>query len=156
MTGYIHQLRGLVGSQRIFVPGVRAVIVNEAGEVLLQYRSDMARWGVPGGAVEPDETAMAALRREVKEETSLTVLHAEPMALYCGPEQRFAYPNGDEVQCFAVAFVVRRWDGRPRADGREGTALRFFPLSGLPAALVAVHEETLGDFMRYEGQFLVR
>ena len=83
------------------------------------------------------------------------VLQAEPMALYSGPSQRFSYPNGDAVQCFAIAFIVRRWEGQPCADGVEGSELRFFPLSELPEDLVPVHRQTLEDYGRYSGMFLV-
>jgi len=44
----------------------------------------------------------------------------EQMALYSGPSQRFQYPNGDEIQCFSVAFIVRDWTGEPRGGRRRG------------------------------------
>jgi mutator protein MutT len=151
---YLQEIRKLVGSRRIFVPGVRAVIVNKAGEILLQKRTDTASWGLPGGSVEPDETAFEALKREVAEETALTVINAEPMALYCGPDQKFAYPNGDRVQVFAVAFIVQKWEGQPRADGIEGSMVRFFSLSKLPENLVPVHKPTIKDYSGYNGIFI--
>ncbi len=155
MDTYACMIRSLVGKQCIFVPGIRALIINDQGEVLLQQRSDTGCWGLPGGAVELGETALDALRREVHEETGLKILSAEPMALYTGPQQRFSYPNGDEVQCFAVAFIVRQWEGTPRADGVEGTELRFWPRSALPDNLVPVHSQTLADLQRYQGRFLL-
>jgi mutator protein MutT len=152
---YAHMIRSLVGTRCIFVPGVRALILNEEGEVLLQQRADTGRWGLPGGAVELGETALEALKREVLEETGLIVISAEPMALYSGLQQRFAYPNGDEVQCFAVAFIVRQWEGIPHPDGNEGAELRFWPRTQLPGNLVPVHAETLSDLERYRGRFLL-
>ena len=74
-------MRELVGSRRIFVPGVRAIILGDEGDLLLQRRSDTSLWGLPGGSVELGESALEALKREVAEETDLTVLQAEPMAL---------------------------------------------------------------------------
>lgn len=152
---YTHMIRSLVGTRCIFVPGVRALIINDQEDVLLQQRSDTGSWGLPGGAVELGETALDALRREVYEETGLKVLSAEPMALYTGPQQRFSYPNGDEVQCFAVAFIVRQWEGSPRPDGTEGMQVRFWPRTELPENLVPVHAETLADLERYQGRFLL-
>jgi len=151
---YVQEIRKLVGSCRIFVPGVRAVIVNNVGQILLQRRTDTLLWGLPGGSVEPDETAFEALKREVAEETTLTVINAEPMALYCGPEQKFAYPNGDRVQVFAIAFIVRKWEGRPRADGIEGSMVRFFAFSELPENLVSIHMQTIKDYTGYDGKFV--
>lgn len=152
---YLQEIRKEIGSRRVFVPGVRAIIVNDTGDILLQHRRDNALWGLPGGSVEIDETAMEALKREVREETALKVIEAEPMALYCGPRQKFSYPNGDQVQCFAVAFIVRKWEGRPHADGLEGSMVRFFSISELPESLVPVHQQTLEDYVRYDGTFLL-
>ena len=155
MKSYVKRMRERIGSMRMFVPGVRAIILNDAGEVLLQRRTDMALWGLPAGSVELDETVLEALHREVAEETSLKIIEADPMGLYCGPTQKNTYPNGDEIQCFAVTFIVRRWEGEPRADGVEGSELRFFALSQLPEDLVPFHRETLVDYRSYKGRFLV-
>ena len=155
MNDYLKNIRKLVGSGCIHLPGVRALILNEAGEVLLQRRMDMPLWGLPSGSVELGETALEALKREVAEETSLEVINAEPMALYSGPSQRFTYPNGDEIQCFSAAFIVRQWTGEPQADGVEGSQVRFFPLSQLPEDLVPIHEQTLCDYDKYDGAFFL-
>ncbi|MGK5631048.1 NUDIX hydrolase [Streptomyces sp. URMC 123] len=56
---------------------VGAVIADPAGRVLLLHRpaDDYlgGLWELPSGGVEPGETLIAALRREVAEETGLTV-----------------------------------------------------------------------------------
>ena len=155
MGPYLEGLRSRVGSRCLLVPGVRAILVNEEGDVLLQLRTDLGCWGLPSGSVELDETAGQALRREVREETGLEVLEAEPMALYSGPSQRFRYPNGDEIQGFSLAFVVRKWSGTPCADGAEGSQVRFWPINALPEDLVEIHRDTLADYREHRGQFLV-
>jgi ADP-ribose pyrophosphatase YjhB (NUDIX family) len=152
---YIKEIRKLVGSTRVFVPGVRAIIIEGDGNILLQHRKDNSLWGLPGGSVELDETAFEAIKREVKEETSLEVLEAEPMGLYCGPSQKFSYPGGDMVQCFAIAFIVRKWKGQPNADGVEGSMVRFFSTSELPENIVPIHIQTLEDYKSYKGDFLL-
>ncbi len=139
----------------MLLPGVRALIFNPQGEILLQRRLDMPCWCLPSGSVELGETALDALKREVAEETSLAVLEAEPMGLYSGPSQTFAYPNGDEIHCFSIAFVVRCRQGEPRADGIEGSDLRFFALSDLPSELVPIHRPTIEDYRRFRGPFLL-
>ena len=48
---------------------------GDGGQVLLVQRRnppDAARWGFPGGHVEPGETALAAAARELFEETGVT------------------------------------------------------------------------------------
>ena len=155
MGSYLQDIRSRLGQQCILLPGVRAIILNDREEVLLQRRTDMECWGLPAGSVELDETALEAVKREVSEETDIEVHHAEPMALYSGPSQRFMYPNGDEVQCFSVAFVVRKWAGTPKADGVEGSEVRFWALDNLPEDLVEIHARTLDDFKQYQGGFLL-
>ena len=152
---YIREIRAKVGTDRIFNPGVRAIILNSQGEVLLQRRTDTGNWSLPAGGVEIGETALEALQREVFEETNLNVLHAEPMALYSGLEQQFEYPNGDQIQGFAVAFIIHQWNGSPRADGEEGVEVSFWPLKKLPESLEKRHRDTLQDFQNYDGKFII-
>ena len=155
MNDYIKTMRPLIGSRPMLLPGVRALLFNQRGEILLQRRTDMPRWCLPSGSVELDETALDALKREVMEETSLVVLEAEPMGLYSGPTQKFTYLNGDKIQCFSIAFIVRRWQGEPRADGIEGSVVRFFPLSQLPEELAPIHKPTIEDYAGYQSKFLL-
>ena len=155
MGPYLESIRSRLGPQCILLPGVRAIILNDREEVLLQRRTDLACWGLPSGSVELDETALEGLKREVREETDLEVRHAEPMALYSGPSQRFVYPNGDEIQSFSVAFIVRHWAGEPKADGVEGSEVRFWPMDALPDDLVPIHVRTLNDFKKYHGGFML-
>lgn len=156
MNDYVKTMRPLIGSRPMLLPGVRALIFNRQGEILLQRRTDMPLWSLPSGSVELDETALDALKREVREETSLDVLEAEPMGVYSGPTQKFAYPNGDAIQCFSIAFIVRGWQGEPRADGVEGSSVRFFALSQLPDELAPIHRATIEDYRDYRGSFLLR
>jgi 8-oxo-dGTP pyrophosphatase MutT (NUDIX family) len=54
------------------IPTVGALIYNKAGEVLMiQTHKWSNRWGIPGGKIKTNETAVDALRREVREETGL-------------------------------------------------------------------------------------
>jgi len=155
MGPYLEGIRSRVGPQCILLPGVRAIILNDRDEVLLQRRTDLDCWGLPSGSVELNETGLEALKREVREETGLEVRSAEPMALYSGPTQRFRYPNGDEIQCFSIAFIVQDWTGTPEADGAEGSEVRFWPPGDPPQDLVAIHARTLADFRQYRGRFMI-
>lgn len=155
LKSYVLALRKHLGHQCIHLPGVRAIIPDDHGRVLLQRRIDMDLWGLPAGAVELDETAFEALRREVLEETGIEVQSAEPMALHSGPSQRFQYPNGDRIQGFAITFIVRSWAGQPKADGVEGSELRFWPIEALPPDMVPIHAQTLSDYKHFNGRFIV-
>ncbi len=57
-----------------------AVVRDEAGRILLVLRGrepSRGLWSLPGGRLEPGETAEAALVREVREETGLEVTVGE-------------------------------------------------------------------------------
>lgn len=156
MNDYVKTMRELIGTRPMLLPGVRALIFNSRQEILLQRRTDMPTWCLPSGSVELGESALEALKREVAEETSLAVLEAEPMGLYSGPAQTITYPNGDKIYCFSIAFLVHRWQGEPRADGVEGSEVRFFALDGLPSELTPIHVGTIEDYKNYQGTFLLR
>ncbi len=72
----------MITSQSI---GVCAVLFNTAGEVLVGKRKNSYKagsYGLPGGRVEVNEPLVAAIVREVQEETGLTF--TESSFKYCG------------------------------------------------------------------------
>jgi 8-oxo-dGTP pyrophosphatase MutT (NUDIX family) len=156
LKDYIKQLRERIGHMKIVMPGVRGLVIDEDGRLLLQKRADFSTWGLPAGVVDPGESALEALRREVKEETGITVLRAEPFGLYSDPKYSVTYPNGDEVQTFTMAFLVREWTGSVAADGVEAVDAGFFPLDDLPTPLYPIHVESIGDYRSYDGTFIVK
>ena len=60
---------------------IRAIVCNDKNEILLLKRNNTdycpGWWNLPGGKVEYNETAEAALIHEIKEETSLDVSKAQ-------------------------------------------------------------------------------
>jgi 8-oxo-dGTP pyrophosphatase MutT (NUDIX family) len=149
--GYVEGLRRLIGHRTIILAGVRAVIRDEAGRVLFQQRSDFGTWGLPAGAMELGESVWDALCREVREETSLTVLTARPYGIYSNPRYTTTYPNGDMVQPFTIGFLVDEWSGTPTPDGDESLQLRFFAPDTLPPAeqLHPPHRTAVRDVLRF-------
>src|SRR5579885_2578787 len=75
---YLGQLRKLVGSRTLICPGVRAVIRDEQGHLLLIQRRDNGIWGMPAGSIELNESILDCLKREVWEETGLEVQEVTP------------------------------------------------------------------------------
>lgn len=104
---------------------VAAVLRDVRGRVLLARRTagrDLAgAWEFPGGKVEPGETALQALDRELDEELGIRVLAAEP--LISVPQ---AYPGKRIV---LDVHAVSAFEGTPR--GRERQALAWAPLDKL-------------------------
>ncbi len=59
----------------MWVGGVRVVIANEEGKILMvrQHHEERDIWMVPGGGIEEGENSIEAAVREAKEETGLDI-----------------------------------------------------------------------------------
>lgn len=126
--GYISNLRRMIGSRPILMPGSALLVMNDRSEVLLQKRTDSGDWGLPGGAMEPGESFEETAARELLEETGLEAGPLEQIAVLSGQDMYYRYPNGDEVYNITAVFVARKTGGVLRLADGESTELRFFAL----------------------------
>jgi len=131
------------------IPVVSAILVNGAGEVLMQLRDDKpgledaAHWTLPGGYVEDGETPGEAIRRELREEMELDI-----DLMYQGSHRAQREP------CGAVTVEQHLFTGWLDAPAEsiplhEGQALRYFgsaDLADLPIAFD--HRATLERYFR--------
>lgn len=107
-----------------------AVIVRDGAVLMIHERSVRpgARewWTLPGGGIEPGETAEEAVRREVLEETGLVVKDAT--YLFDAP-----YPSG-----MTSVFAVTVEDGEPvlgvAEDGPEAVGIDWVALPAVATA----------------------
>lgn len=72
------------------VPSVTAIVLNPAGELLLVHKTDNGLWALPGGGIDPGESAADAVAREVKEETGMDVEATTLVGLYTNPHHVMA------------------------------------------------------------------
>ena len=116
--------------------------VERDGSLLLERRADFGTWGIPGGALDEDETVEQGITREVLEETGLEVLSIELLGVFSDPSRIIAYGDGNVHRLLTLAFVVSVAPGPPRVS-EESLELRFVPFSRvrdfeIGAALVPV------------------
>lgn len=135
MSGYILDLRKIVGHRPLLQVGASVILEDELGRVLLQKRTDNHCWGYPGGSVELDERVEDAAARELFEETGLKANHLELFGVFSGKELHYVYPNGDEVSNVDIVFLCRDYSGSLRPDEEESEDLCFFEAGHLPAKL---------------------
>jgi 8-oxo-dGTP pyrophosphatase MutT (NUDIX family) len=128
--------------QRGLTVGVRAVVVNESGQVFLVRHSYVSGWHLPGGGVETGETVHEALARELLEEGGITPL--APPALH-GVFFNSSASNRDHV----AVFVVRdfRQEGGP-LHPREITGHGFFAPDALPEDTTRGTRARLAEVLR--------
>jgi len=134
MAGYIQWLRQLAGPHLLPLAYATALIRDEAGRILFQRRADFgsAWWGLPGGLLEPRETPVACLQREVVEETGLHVEPVRFVGVYSSPRYNVTYPNGDQVQQITTCHECRMVGGELRPDADEILGLEFFAPEAMP------------------------
>uniref|UniRef100_UPI0035A8A2B2 NUDIX domain-containing protein n=1 Tax=Ancylobacter mangrovi TaxID=2972472 RepID=UPI0035A8A2B2 len=119
--------------------GVRAVVVDEAGRVLLLRHSYVAGWHLPGGGVDVGETAEEALARELLEETAVTI--AGPVRLH-GLLLNTNLAGRDHVAVYVVEHFVA---GTPQVPNREIVEVGFFPPDALPEATTGATRRRIAE-----------
>jgi 8-oxo-dGTP diphosphatase len=126
---YITRLRAHIGHDLLLLPGVSAVVRNDAGQVLLARRSDNGGWSLPAGIIDPGEQPADALLREVFEETGV---RAEIERVGGVATHPVVYPNGDMCEYLNVWFRCRAVGGRPRVNDDESVEVAWFNPGALP------------------------
>lgn len=131
---YVMELRKLVGSRPLLLPGSAVIIINEEGKLLLQHRRD-GQWGLPGGLMELGESLEDTARREVKEETGLTLGELELLDVFSGPEYYLKLSNGDLLYSITSVYVTYNPSSSIQMDESESIDLKYFPIHELPEGL---------------------
>ncbi len=112
------------------VPAVTAFVVNDAGHVLLERRSDNGRWGMPGGVQEVGENIAGTVVREVLEETGIHVEVVGLVGIFTDPGHVIAFTDGEVRQEFSLCFRARPVGGEVKVSS-ESFAVRWVPKAEL-------------------------
>jgi 8-oxo-dGTP pyrophosphatase MutT (NUDIX family) len=132
---YLWRLRQAIGSELALMPGAMVALRRDDGQILLTKRADDGTWCLPAGAAEPGGSFARTAVEELSEETGIEVLENDLIPFGCLSEAETHtnhYPNGDVTHCFALCFMVEKWQGHPRPDREESTAIQFAELNDLP------------------------
>src|SRR5215510_10826805 len=103
---------------------VDCVIFNSEGDLLLIERKNepyKGKYALPGGFVEYGETLETAVRRELREETSLKVGRLHLVGTYSDPKRD---PRGHTV---SVAYVAVAPRGARVQGGDDAASAQFVP-----------------------------
>jgi ADP-ribose pyrophosphatase YjhB (NUDIX family) len=106
--------------------GVRGMVIDGESRVFLVKHSYVRGWHMPGGGVEPGETLLAALTKELSEEGNIR-LTGEPVLLSVYLNRKAS------ARDHVAVFVVRDFEQTaPKVPDREIIETGFFPLDALP------------------------
>ncbi len=133
--GYVLKLRQLVGHVPLVVPGAAIMAQNSVGKIVLVYRTDNHCWGLPAGSTEPGETVQQTARRELREETGLTVDELTLIDVFSGPKMHYQYPNGDVIDSATTLYRANTRGGELVQATNETSTAAFFDLADLPHPL---------------------
>ncbi|HEU4964105.1 MAG TPA: NUDIX domain-containing protein [Bacilli bacterium] len=143
--GYIEDLRAAIGTRPVILVGAVCAVLDDAGRLLLQRRTEGGGWGLPGGLMELGESGEETARREVEEETGLRLGELRMIDVFSGPEYYVKMRHGDEFYSVTIAYAAqaREASGELVADPAESLELRYFPLDELPQGIVTRHRMML-------------
>lgn len=124
-TEYYHDVTA--PQARELLPAAFAIVRNDLGQILLVRRTDDGLWELPGGRIEIGESVSAAVRREVVEETGVTITVTRLAGVYSDPSHILTYPHGQGVyQQLAVCFHAYAPARDTRPDHDETSAAAWF------------------------------
>ncbi len=137
IVGYLMKMRW-----RIFKPfsiGVRALVINENGQVLLVKHTYTDAWYLPGGGVDKKEHLLDALARELKEEIGLQIQgRVELLGTY---GSFFEYKSD-----FVSVFIVKLFDMAP-SQNAEIEKWAFFALDQIPESASAGTKKRVREYL---------
>ena len=134
---FIREIRASAGHQLLWLPGVSAVVFDEAGRVLLGQRADNRRWTVISGIPDPGEQPADCAVREVYEEAGVRCAPERVVLVRSGRE--VTYPNGDRCQFMDITFRCRAVGGEARVNDDESLQVGWFDLDALPTLSESQH-----------------
>lgn len=119
--------------------GVRGIVLNDHGEILLARHRYLKGWYLPGGKVGRKEDAPTALQREIQEETGIKgALVGHLVGTYTS-EQEY---KRDSIE----VFFVRVSDSLSQRLDLEVEDARFFPIDSLPSDISPATQRRIAEY----------
>lgn len=147
--GYIEDLRAIIGNKRIILNGCIAFIENEYGQILMQQRKyPYGKWGLPGGLMELGESTEETTRREVLEETGLTLGKLSLFGVYSGKNYLCIAENGDEFYVVTTVYRTFEYYGVLSVNDSESLKFEWINKHNLPENIAGTHRDIINDYIR--------
>lgn len=123
------------------------LIKNDRDEILFGYRIGSfgaGEWSFPGGHIEFGETIFETARREVMEETGLTVTDLKVISI--GDDLRYIETDGKHY--IAIGVLAAYEGGEPKVlEPHKCTEWRWFPQDQLPEKVFGGSAITLRNYL---------
>ena len=124
--------------------GVRAIVQDNEGRVLLVRHTYVAGWYLPGGGVETGETFEDAVRKELLEEAFIQCLSRPKLV------SAFHNPRGSKRD-HVLLYQINDWECAGEfVPNKEIAEIGFFPLDDLPEGVTRATRKRLKEV--FEGE----
>ena len=112
--------------------GINAIIINERGQILLGLRAGnrggAGNYGLIGGKAINGESIEETAKREIYEETGLTVDLGDLKVI-----NLFTTQSTADYKFYQIGVLVKKYFGEPKnMEPKKCDELRFFDLDDLP------------------------
>lgn len=124
-------------TQKKFTVSAVAVVVNEEGKILLldHFLRPGASWALPGGFIEANEQPEAAIKREIREETTLRLENVELLGVR-------TIDRHIEILFRAEA------SGKPVPNSAEIKTAGWFSIEEMPAETAEIQKQIVRKVLR--------
>jgi 8-oxo-dGTP pyrophosphatase MutT (NUDIX family) len=140
-----------LGANASLKAGCAAVVWDARREkILLTRRSDNGKWCLPGGGMEPGESAAEAVEREVFEETGVRVRVTRLIGIYTSPDIVIEYADGNRHQLVAMSFAAEIVGGELGLSDETTDAGFFTPDEIARMDLVEHHPQRIADALAHQ------
>jgi len=146
--GYVEELRAIIGRRPVIFPGCIAFIENAQGQILMQQRKyPLGKWGLPGGIMELGESTEETVRREVLEETGLTLGKLTLFGVYSGKNYFCVAENGDEFYVVTTVYTSSEYSGEVSVNDGESLTFEWVDIDNLPENIARTHADIIRDYI---------
>ena len=123
-----------------------AIIPFPLNRILLVKRDTLpfkSYWALPGGRMDPGETAEQTIVREVKEETGLNVMIVRKIGEYVEKGVK----DDVDYEYYPTCFLVKIVGGEIKRQESEIQEIQFFNLNEPPCPLAFEHDKMIQDYL---------
>jgi len=143
----------IASKARPYRVGAKAVIIQDEKILLVEYVDGTGlHYNFPGGGIQPHESVVDGLRREILEETgvSATIGRLLMVGNYFPPDHNFLYGSEPGVTLYFEAHMLPGSLARqPAEPDTHQTGVRWFGLHEVPKTLIpAYHDQVLKAFFQ--------
>ncbi|HET6187110.1 MAG TPA: NUDIX domain-containing protein [Trebonia sp.] len=134
------------------VPAAVAIVVNDAGEILLIRRTDNGNWALPGGAIEMTESVADAAVRETLEETGIQVEVTGLFGVYSDPGHVIHFTSNDEVRReFSIVLTACPAGGEPTPSSESSEVRWVAPVDLAGYTMGGAMRKRVDDYLKGTG-----